>query len=147
MNKIFIYYSLTGNGDIVANYLRDNGVDIRKVTAIDKMPRGKVGRILTGGFLASIGYKAKLINFNNDVSIYDEVIIGSPIWNGRLSCPINSVLKEINLDNKKVVFILYSGSGKSKKATKKINKKYPGARIIDIKEPKDNLELLEKIQI
>ena len=31
MNKIFIYYSLSGNGDSVANYLMNKGIDIRKV--------------------------------------------------------------------------------------------------------------------
>lgn len=31
MKKLFIYYSLTGNGDNVANYLKENGWEIRKV--------------------------------------------------------------------------------------------------------------------
>ena len=138
MNKIFIYYSLSGNGDEVANYLKGKNVDIRKVETKGPLPKNMALRILTGGFKAGIGYKDKLADFNPNISEYDKVIIGSPIWNDRLSSPINTVLDEIDLVGKKVVFILYGGSGKAKKATQKINRKYPDAKIFYLKEPKKN---------
>ena len=31
MSKIFIYYSLSGNGDAVADNLKEKGFDVRKV--------------------------------------------------------------------------------------------------------------------
>ena len=85
------------------------------------------------------------MDFDNDVKEYDEVIIGSPIWNGRFSSPINTVLSKIDLKDKKVSFILYSGSGEAKKATKLINKKYPNASITILKEPKKYNEELDKL--
>ncbi len=138
MKKIFIYYSLSGNGDEVANYLKDKNIDIRKVETKEKLPNNMMLRILTGGFKAGIGYKDKLSDFNPNISKYDEVIIGSPIWNDHLSCPINTVLDKIDLVGKKIAFILYSGSGKSKKAIQKINNEYPDTKIIQIKEPQKN---------
>lgn len=141
MKKIFIYYSLTGNGDMVANFLSKKNIDIRKVETLEPLPKNYILSIITGGFKASINYKDKLNNFNDDISNYDEIIIGSPIWNSRLSTPINSVLKKLDLSNKKITFILYSGSGKSPKATQKINNLYKNAKIIDIKEPKNNEDL------
>lgn len=141
MKKIFIYYSLTGNGDMVANFLSKKNIDIRKVETLEPLPKNYILSIITGGFKASINYKDKLNNFNDDISNYDEIIIGSPIWNSRLSTPINSVLKKLDLSNKKIAFILYSGSGKSPKATQKINNLYKNAKIIDIKEPKNNEDL------
>ena len=141
MKKLFIYYSLTGNGDFIADFLKNKNVDIRKVETLEPLPKNYILSILTGGFKASINYKDKLNNFNDDISNYDEIIIGSPIWNSRLSTPINSVLEKIKLNNKKITFILYSGSGKSLKATKKINKLYLNAQIINIKEPKNNKDL------
>ncbi len=138
MKKIFIYYSLSGNGDEVANYLKDKNIDIRKVETKEKLPNNMILRILTGGFKAGIGYKDKLSDFNPNISKYDEIIIGSPIWNDHLSCPINAVLDKIDLVGKKTTFILYSGSGKSKKAIQKINNEYPHTKIIQIKEPKKN---------
>ncbi len=113
MKKIFIYYSLTGNGLEIANYLKNKNIAIRKVETKEKLPNNKILSILTGGFKAGIGYKDKLDNFDPNISEYDEVIIGSPIWNDRLSSPINTVLDEIDLVGKKLTFILYSGSGKN----------------------------------
>lgn len=145
MKKLFIYYSLTGNGDIVADYLKDKGYDIRKVETKEELPKNNILRILAGGYKAMISYKDKLINFDNSIENYDEIVIGSPIWNSRLSSPINSVLDSINLGSKKLTFILYSGSGKESKAMELIKNKYPNSNIINIKEPKKNREELKKI--
>ena len=75
MKKIFIYYSLTGNGDFIASKLEKNDVDIRKIKSKDKMPKSFFFKILIGGFLASINHKSKLIDFDNDIKSYDEIII------------------------------------------------------------------------
>lgn len=147
MSKLFIYYSLSGNGEVVANYLSEKGVDMRKIETKYRLSKHMFPAMMKGGFHALIGKKAKLINYNNDISNYDEIIIGSPIWNSRLTPPINTVLKNTDLTNKKITFILYSGGGMGKKATKKISKKYPEATIINIKQPKKYVEELEKIKV
>ena len=145
MKKLFIYYSLTGNGDLVAQNLQDKGYDIRKVEMKKKLPKKFFFMVMTGGFLAGINAHSKLENYDNDVSGYDEVLIGSPIWNGRFSSPINTVLKKTDLKNKKVDFIFYSGSGEAKVALKKISKLYPDSKYIILKEPKKYNEELDKI--
>lgn len=145
MKKIFIYYSLTGNGDAVADYLKNKEYDIRKVETSEPLPKNFILRILAGGYKAMISYEDKLIEFNNNIEEYDEIIIGSPIWNARLASPINTVLKMLDLKDKKVKFVLYSGSGKGPKATEEIKNKYPNSNIIDLIEPKNNKEELEKI--
>ena len=144
MKKIFIYYSLSGNGDIVASYLKDKFIDIRKVNTKEPLPNNTVLRILAGGFLAGINHKDKLIDFDNNIENYDEIIIGSPIWNGKLSCPINTVLSELNLNNKQVTFILYSGSSNITKTKKILETKYPQCKIINLIEPKKNQEAIKK---
>ena len=140
MKKIFIYYSLTGNGDIIGKYLCDKGIEVRKVITKEELPKSFILRIMSGGFKAAINYKDKLDNFDDNISKYDEIIIGSPIWNSRLSSPINMVLDKLKLDGKKITFILYSGSGESKVATKRIRKEYHDAKIINIKNPLNNEE-------
>lgn len=148
MKRIFIYYSLSGNGDSVANYLKNKKIDIRKVDIIkkDKLSNNMFFKILTGGFKAVIGYKDKLLEFDSNIEKYDEIIIGSPIWNSRLSSPINSVLDILKLKDKKITFILYSGSGELNKATKKIMKEYPLARIVNLKEPIKNSNEFKKLE-
>ena len=147
MNKLLIYYSLTGNGDLVAEFLKNKKFDVRKVTEKKKMPKTFFFMILSGGFRASIGSKAKLVDYDNDVSKYDEVVIGSPIWNGRIPPAINAVLNQTDLKDKKLSFVFYSGSGEGKKAKEKIEKNYPNAQIIFLKEPKKYPEELKKVEI
>ena len=146
MRKIFIYYSLTGNGDEVSSYLASRGYDVRKVVEKKKMPKSFFFSILAGGFRAGLNLKGKLINYNPDVNDYDEIVIGSPIWNGRFPPAINRVLSCTGLSNKKLTFLFYSGSGDGPKALKKVRKLYKEANIIFLKEPKKHPQEYEKIK-
>ena len=136
MSKLFIYYSFTGNGDLVAKEFESSGYEVRKVVEKKKMPKSFFWSVLTGGFRAGLGLKGKLINYDNNVKDYDKIVIGSPIWNGRFPPVINSVLKKTDFTLKDVTFILYSGSGTGKNAEKKIKKHFCCAKIIFLKEPK-----------
>ena len=113
----------------------------------DKIPKNKMLRILSGGFLASVNHHAKIDDLNINTKKYKEIIIGSPIWNSRLTPPINTLLNELFLSEKKVTFILYSASGTAPKAVKKINTLYPKSKIIILKEPSKNKDELNKINI
>jgi len=145
MKKLLIYYSFTGNGEVVAEKFQEHHYEIRRVIEKKKMPKSFFFSILSGGFRAGTNQKGKLIDYNNDVSEYEEVVIGSSIWNARLTPAINSVLAQTDLKNKKLTFVLYSGSGEGKKALKKINKLFPEAKVIFLKEPKKYPEELKKL--
>jgi len=145
MSKLLIYYSLSGNGDAVAETLKARGYDVRRVEPKKKPPKAFFLQILSGGFGAGIGRKEPLSDYNADVSGYDTIVIGSPVWNGRLSCPINTVLAGTDLRGKTLTFVLYSGSGAAKKAEKQIAARFPQATVIHLKEPKKYPEQLERI--
>ena len=144
--KLFIYYSRTGNGEKVKEYFASNGYDIRKVEAKRNLPKSLFMQMMVGGMLAGFNHKAKIKDFDYDISKYDEIVIGSPIWNGKFACPINTVLSKLDLANKKLTFVLYSGGGSAPKMVKKINKKYK-AEVIELKEPKKYTENLDKLTI
>ena len=145
MNKLLIYYSLSGNGDFIAEQLKTQGYAVRKVEPKKDMPKKFFWQIMAGGFAAGIGKKEPLKNYDPDVSGFDEIVIGSPVWNGRLSCPINTVLAETDLKDKALTFLLYSGSGGAPKAEQKIKERFPDARIVHLKEPKKNPDELKKL--
>ena len=145
MKKIFIYYSYTGNGDVVSKELESKGYDIRKVISNYKISKNLFLAMMKGGFDSLRKKKPKLLNYDNNIEEYEEVVIGSPIWNSRFSPVVNTILKETNLDNKKVTFILYSGGGEAKEASKYIKKNYPKAQIINLKEPKKYHDELKKL--
>ena len=115
MKKYFVYYSATGNGDFLAELLKEAGYEPVKVETIK--PMGKVGffKILHYGGQAMLGKKAKIKDLNLELVDDDLVIIGSPIWNDRLSTPINAVLAKYNFNKETTGFILYpAGEGTSK---------------------------------
>lgn len=146
MKKLFIYYSNTGNGDLVAENLAEKGYDIRKVTPKHSLPKKFFFKVFFGGFLAGINRKAPLVGYDGDVKDYDEIVVGSPIWCGKLSCPINTALSETDFTGKKLSFILYAGGGEAPKAEELLRKKYAGASVIVLKEPKKYPEQLELIK-
>ena len=149
MKKVLYYYTYTGNGEVVAKHFEELGYEIRLIKRKKKMPKSFFWSVMSGGFLAGIKHKDKLVDFNEDIKDYDEVVIGSPIWNARFASPTNTALKKLGLENlnsKKLTFVLYSGSGEAKKAVKRIQKEYPNATIILLKEPKKYPEELEKLK-
>ena len=145
MNKLLIYYSLSGNGDAVADKLKEKGYTVRKVEPSKKPPKAFFFQILQCGFNAGRKYCEPLKEYDADVSAFDGIVIGSPVWNGRLSCPINTVLRDMDLKGKKVTFVLYSGSGEAKKAEEQIRAVVPDAAIIHMKEPKKNPDALYRL--
>ena len=145
MSKLFIYCSLSGNGDAVAAYLKEKGYEIRKVESSKIPPKHFFFRMMQCGFNAGRQYCEPLKDYDADVSAYDEIVIGSPVWNGRLSCPINTVLKETDLKGKEVAFVLYSGSGEAQKAEQQVRAAAPDAVILHLKEPKKNPETLGRL--
>ena len=149
MKKVFYYYSHTGSGEVVAKHFEELGYEIRLIQRKKKMPKSFFWCIMSGGFLAGIKHKDKLVDFNADIEDVDEIVIGSPIWNKRFASPTNMALWLIgskDLNSKKLTFVLYSGSGEAKKAVKRIQKEYPNAKIILLKEPKKYPEELEKLK-
>lgn len=145
MKKLFIYFSLTGNGDLVADCLKEKGFEIRKVEMKKRLPKSFFFCILTGGFLAGLGVKSKLKEYDRSIDGYDEIIVGSPIWNGRFSSPLNRLLKDIDFKGKNIKFLFTAGSGEGKHALKKANRLYPEAECTFLKEPKKHKEELGKI--
>ena len=145
MKKLFLYYSFTGNQELVAGLLAEKGYELRRVIEKKKMPKSFFGIMMAGGFRAGLGLKGKLVDYDNDVSEYDEIVIGSPIWNGRFPPAINAVLKQTDFSGKKLSFLFCSGSGEGKKAEQKAKKLFGDVRILFLQEPKKHPDELNKL--
>ena len=96
--KYFIYFSLSGNGDFIANFLKEKGYQIIKVETLK--PFGKINffRMLKYGFRAGTEKKEKIKEIKLELKEDDQVVIGSPIWNDRLAPPINTLLAQFSFN-------------------------------------------------
>ena len=144
MKKIFVYYSESGNGDTIANYLKNKKYDVEKIKA-KNLPRPFLLKMLVGGFKASVGKKDKIEDLKNNIDKYDEIVIGSPIWNDRLCSPVRGFLHKYNLKDKKLHFVLYSGGGTASSAEKFINNEFKNAKVTVLRSPKNNEKELSKL--
>ena len=148
MKRLFIYYSFTGNGDMIADKLSSYNIDVRKVEPKKKLPKTMFFQMMVGGFKAANKMKDKLYDYDKDISSYDEIIIGTPIWFDRVSTPINRVLSDLDLKDKKVSFVLYSAGGEANEASKRLNEEYNNPSIIILKTPFSKYkEELDKLKI
>ena len=144
MKNLFIYYSLTGNGDKVAEELKNQKYEIRKIKSKVKYPKSLVPLMMKGGHRALTNKKDDLEDFDTNLKGYDKIVIGSPVWDDRLAPATNALLDKLDLKGKNVSFILYSGSGQAGKATEKIQELYNIEPIV-LKAPKKHQEELEKL--
>ena len=146
MNRVFFYFSHTGNGDFLAKELEEKGFEIRKINPKKGLPKSFFFSVLIGGFLAGLKVKSKLKPFDDSLEGVDQVLIGSPVWNGRFSAPINGLLPRLNLEGKDVTFLFYGGSPEEPThAKKRIQKQFPNAKFLYLQEPKKHPESLQKL--
>ena len=150
MKKYFVYYSATGNGDYLANLLKEEGYEPVRVETVK--PMGKVGffKILHFGGQAMLNKKAKIKELSLSLQDDDQVMIGSPIWNDRLSTPINAVLAKYNFNKETTGFILYPAGEETSKSKEQIKKlgfvKEPVVISNPLKKQEDAKELIKLVK-
>ena len=120
--KYFVYFSASGNGDFIANFLKEKGYEPVKIETVK--PFGKVNffRILKYGFRAMGNKKENIKDVNLELNNDDVVLIGSPIWNDRLSTPINAVLSQIDFNKETTKFIVYPAGDKAVRVVGQLEK-------------------------
>lgn len=140
MKKYFIYYSYTGNGDFVADTLKRSDLSIIKIEPKKHMKKINFFRILRYGGEAMFKKKMPIQSLDLILNKDDVVIIGSPIWNDRLSTPILTLLDKFEFDKKTTKFIFYAGGGEANHAEKQIAKMGFEQKAVVLKEPKKYME-------
>ena len=105
--KYFIYYSASGNDDFLAEQLKAIGFEIVKVEMIKPIKKVGFFSILKYGFRAGRQKREKIKVLHIELKEDDQVVVGSPIWNDRLSTPMNTVLDILELNKETTEFIVY----------------------------------------
>ena len=145
MKKYFIYYSYTGNGDLLAELLTRSDISLIKVEPKKHMKKVNFFRILRYGGEAMFKKKMPIQQLDLVLDKEDIVLIGSPIWNDRLSTPILTLLDKYNFNKKTTKFVFYAGGGKAAHAEKQIAKMGFESKALVLKQPLSNKEEAEKL--
>ena len=123
MKTLIVYYSMSGNCEHVAGVLAEKlGADTLHIESEKAFPDSGFKKFFYGGKSAVMGEMPPLLPYDTDLSAYDRVIIGFPVWASRPAPPLRTFIRD-NLDALKTkrlaVFACQSGNG-AKKAIAKL---------------------------
>lgn len=120
MKTIVVYYSLSGNTKFVAEKIAEQlDADLCEIT--DK--NFKKGRMLyVKGDMAAMREKLSDIEATKSIENYDLVVVGSPVWAGKIAPPIRTFLVNNNFSEKQLAFFVSIGGDKPEKTFENIRK-------------------------
>ena len=91
MKTLIVYYSRTNVTREIANRLqKELKCDIEEITDGGKY-KGKLG-FMKGGVNATMGRTSDIDPISKDLSEYDLVIVGTPVWSSNMATPIFTFL-------------------------------------------------------
>lgn len=133
MKTLVVYYSLTGNTDLVAQTLAGElGADVRRVEDVEK-PEANWWFIMTGAFAAIRGAETPIKPIDARLQGYDRVFVGSPVWGGNPAPPINTFITQTDFTGKQVILFMTMGgndaAGALQKLRERVEKK--GGKVVD----------------
>ena len=118
-NKILIvYHSLTGNTKACCEALQQAlGADTIEIKdLVDRSGRWGFFKTAIGSLL---GMHTKIEPENPDLSSYPNIILGSPIWTGKLSMAIRTLIDNNRFDGKKVIIFTTTNAFEEEKYKEK----------------------------
>lgn len=129
MKNLILYYSRTGNTETVAKEISKavNG-------ELKKLELKKEISFMGAAFSAVLGLKGKIKSMDFNVKDYDNIFIGTPVWAGKTSTPVNTFLSEADLAGKNVFVFITQADNKTPNSVydsieKRISAK--GGKVID----------------
>lgn len=121
MKTLLIYYSRTGITRKVAEFIQSqSNCDSEEIISIKKRA-GVIGFMLSGreGLKKEL---AEIENTKSNVTEYDLVIIGTPIWAGNISSPVRTYLTQNAGKFKKLAAFCTMGGDDPEKSFSEIEK-------------------------
>ena len=128
---IIVYYSWSGNTEIVANKIKKvTGADIYKITT--KIPYPNEYDDMVAQVKEDINNeKLPELNGSLDLSKYDNIIIGYPIWIGDMALPMKSFLSKNDLKGKDIAPFILNGGSRVYKSISYIKEVCPDSKVLN----------------
>ena len=122
MRTLLVFYSLEGNTEYVAEKIKDKiGADILKLVPKKAYHDKGFAKFFWGGKNAVMAEKPELEPYNVDLSVYERVIFGFPVWASNYTPPLRTfaLANKSALSSKKLAaFACQSGAGAEKALAK-----------------------------
>lgn len=107
MKNLVVYYSRTTNTETLAKEIaKELEGDIKKIELKKEIS------FSWAAFSALLGWQGKIRPLDFDLKNYDNIFIGSPVWAGKTSTPINTFLNQADFSGKNVYVFVSQGDDK-----------------------------------
>ena len=134
--KLVAYFSAGGNTEKIAKMIaEEGGFDIHKITPkvaytkadldwMNKKSRSSVE-------MSDKKFRPEIVNEDIDISGYDEIILGFPIWWYVAPTIVNTFLEAHDFSGKKIVLFATSGGSGFGNTVRELEGSAPGAEIVE----------------
>lgn len=131
MSTLVVFFSFEGNTKLVGDAIaKTMGADTVVLKTSKQYPTAGIGKFFWGGKSVLFGETPQLVNERIDLSKYDTVIIGTPIWAGSFAPPIKSFITQYQMKGKRIGLFACHGGGGAKKCFSKLREAYPENQFI-----------------
>ncbi len=128
---LVLYYSQTSNTKAVAEEIASKvGADVEEIVAVDPYSGTYQETIERCIQEREKGFIPEIQPVKADLSKYDVIFLGYPIWFGTYAPPVAAFLENADLTGKKVVPFCTFGSGGLTSSEKDLAAKQPGAEVL-----------------
>ena len=128
---LVLYYSQTGNTKAVAAEIATRlGADIEEIVPVQLYDGDFQATIERGKKELDEGAFPEIQPIKADVTKYDVIFIGYPVWFGTYAPPVITFLNQVDLNGKKLVPFCTFGSGGLESSTKDLAEAEPNAEIL-----------------
>ena len=129
MKRLVVYYSLSGNTEEAARKLAERlNAELLRLEPVKPMPKRFAAQILVGGGQVMFHHVPELKPLEKDVGAFDELILGSPIWNSKGVPAVNAFLKDEVAAAKVTALFFLSGGGETRKGLEAVTKLLPNLK-------------------
>jgi flavodoxin len=131
-NILVVYFSKTGNTKAIAQKIQEKvGGDIFEIDVVTPYPDNRDVLLEQAKKEQGENNKPELKTKVEDISKYNIIFLGHPIWWSQLPPPVTTFLTEYDLANKTIVPYSSSGSGNNGQTVEDITKLAPNSKILE----------------
>ncbi|MDO4806989.1 MAG: flavodoxin [Coriobacteriales bacterium] len=144
MKTAVVYYSMSGNTEFVAKQMAEEiPADLVRLAPVKEYPSKGVRKFLWGGKSAIMSEAPTLLPYDFDVTAYDRIVFGTPVWAGTFAPPLRTFIRDYKdeLAGKSLAAFACCAGGDAKKTFPKL-KEALGVDSLEqelvLTDPKDN---------
>lgn len=103
-NTLIVYFSYTGNTRKIANIIKDKlNCDILELEPVIPYSTDYQTVVDEEQRMEGMNHKPEIKEFNVDLSKYDKIILGTPVWWYTISPVVRTFISKYDLSNKTII--------------------------------------------